>query len=133
MPTPVPALEPDFSDLLREFSDRRVDYLVAGAHADALNGEAPRAAGALEIFVSPNPANAERVLQALVAFGANIEAVSRADLLDVSNMLVVGESPLRVEIRAVERDYGRRRIVNVEDIAINFVDSSADHASSRAG
>lgn len=120
MPTPAPALEPDFSDLLHEFNERRVDYLVGGAHANAVNGGTPAATAALEILVAPTPANAERVLQALVAFGADISGLGKAELLDAGNRVSFGESPACVVIKASERDYGARNVVVVDDVSVNF-------------
>ena len=50
-----------------------VEFVLVGAHALAAHGIA-RATGDIDIFVRPSPANATRVVQALVDFGAPIAA-----------------------------------------------------------
>ena len=61
-------------------------FLVVGAHAMAAHG-VPRATGDLDVWVDPAPDNADRVWQALLAFGAPVPALpfSKRDL---------GRSPL---------------------------------------
>jgi hypothetical protein len=59
-------LNRDFRDLLAEFNDQGVEYLVVGAHALAAHGHV-RATKDLDIWVRPDVENAKRVLKALTS------------------------------------------------------------------
>jgi hypothetical protein len=63
----------DFEDLLKAFAQAKVDFVVVGAYALAAHG-VPRATGDIDIFVRPTPSNAARIVRALQAFGAPVEA-----------------------------------------------------------
>jgi hypothetical protein len=75
-------VDPDFSDLLREFSAAGVKYLLVGAHALAFHAE-PRATGDLDVWVANDEENAQRVWAALTRFGAPMDK----DLADVEALL----------------------------------------------
>jgi hypothetical protein len=61
-------VQPDFRELLELLNEHEVEYLIVGGYALAFHG-APRFTGDLDIFVRPHPQNAQRVLEALAAFG----------------------------------------------------------------
>jgi hypothetical protein len=73
--------------------------LVVGAHALAIHGHI-RATGDIDIWVRPDPENAERVWRALVHFGAPVEAMGLtvADLARPGIVYQVGLPPRRVDI-----------------------------------
>ena len=56
-------MNPDFRDLLAAFNDRGVEFIVVGAHALAAHGLV-RATKDLDVWVRPDPANAERIIAA---------------------------------------------------------------------
>ena len=60
----------------------------------------PRATGDLDVWVNPEPANAERVWTALLSFGAPVEqmGVSRSDLEIPGVVVQVGLPPRRIDI-----------------------------------
>ena len=62
-------LNPDFKDMLSCLKDEKVDFLVVGAYALAAHGF-PRATGDLDIWVRNDPENADRIMRALIKFGA---------------------------------------------------------------
>lgn len=70
-------LPEDFVDLVACLRAEGCELIVVGAHALAAHG-APRATGDLDIFVRPDPVNAERVYRALVRFGAAGQALQRS-------------------------------------------------------
>ena len=76
---PRSALAADFRDLLREFVDPDVRFLVVGAYALAVHGR-PRATGDLDLWVNPTDQNARRVWEALVRFGAPLSELRPEDL-----------------------------------------------------
>jgi hypothetical protein len=72
-------MNPDFRDLLAAFNARGVDFLIVGAHALAAHGLV-RATKDLDVWVRPEPLNAERVLAALADFGAPLQDLTVDDL-----------------------------------------------------
>lgn len=66
-------LDIDSVDLLDAFDAFGVEYLIVGAHALAAHGVI-RATGDVDILVKPTIENARRVFEALVTFGAPVQA-----------------------------------------------------------
>lgn len=95
----VPELNDDFVDLLVEFAANGVEFLVVSAHALAVHGVA-RATGDFDLFVRPTRPNAERVLAALRAFGAPVDAHGLSvDLLAQGDMVYqIGLPPRRIDL-----------------------------------
>ena len=90
-------MNPDFVDLLRAFVDAEVRFLVVGAYALAVHGR-PRATGDLDLWVDATPANAARVMRALAAFGAPMEAIAENDLASPGITYQIGVIPRRIDI-----------------------------------
>lgn len=110
-------LHADFLDMVAEFNAARVEYLVGGAHALGAHGLS-RATRDLDLFVRRTPENADRVPQALAAFGAPSDVASKADLLNPNIVVQIGVEPVRVDIMSdisgVEFDDAWPERVNVE-------------------
>lgn len=87
----------DFSDLLSAFNAHAVEYLVVGAHALAAHGLI-RATKDLDVLVRPSTDNANRVLEALVAFGAPLHDLSVADLTVPGLIFQIGVPPVRIDV-----------------------------------
>jgi len=90
-------MNPDFVDLLRAFAAADVRFLVVGAYALALHGR-PRATGDLDVWVDTTAENAARVVRALAAFGAPLEAVSEEDFARPGIVYQIGVAPVRIDI-----------------------------------
>jgi hypothetical protein len=90
-------VNPDFKDLLSEFSARGVEFLLVGAHALAVHGHV-RATKNLDVWVCPDPVNAKRVLDALASFGAPLEDLSDQDLARPGTIFQIGVPPLRIDV-----------------------------------
>jgi hypothetical protein len=90
-------MNPDFVDLLRAFIAGDVRFLVVGAYALAHHGR-PRATGDLDVWVEAEPANAERVMRALQAFGAPLGDVTAADFARPGIVLQIGVPPVRIDL-----------------------------------
>ena len=60
----------------------------------------PRATGDLDVWISPDPANAERVWQALLRFGAPVggSEISRGDLETPGVVVQIGLPPRRIDL-----------------------------------
>jgi hypothetical protein len=109
-------LDDDARDLLTEFIEGGVEFLVVGAHALAAHGVF-RATGDLDILVRPEPENARRAWDALHRFGAPLVAhdVTADDLATPGTVYQLGLPPRRIDvltsITGVEfEDAWRRRV-----------------------
>lgn len=90
-------MNPDFRDLLAAFNARGVDFLIVGAHALAAHGLV-RATKDLDVWVRPEPANAERVLAALADFGAPLQDLTVDDLSKPGLIFQIGVEPIRIDV-----------------------------------
>ncbi len=89
----------DFLDILDALHRASARFLVVVAHAMAVHG-VPRATGDLDVWVSPDRANSERVWAALLEFGAPVRemGVSREDLETAGMVVQIGLPPRRIDI-----------------------------------
>jgi hypothetical protein len=89
----------DFRDLLQALLQDGARFLVVGAHAMAVHG-VPRATGDLDVWICPDPANAGRVWQALMRFGAPVGGLdlSRKDLETPGMVVQIGLPPRRIDL-----------------------------------
>jgi hypothetical protein len=92
-------LNDDFSDMLGALLVARAEFVVVGAHALAAHG-LPRATGDLDIFVRATPDNARRVVSALAAFGAPLEAhgIRQEDFESEGTVYQIGLPPRRIDL-----------------------------------
>lgn len=96
---PRPELNEDFLDMMRCLQAASVDFVVVGAHALAAHG-IPRATGDIDILVRASSESAKRIVQALVAFGAPLEAhgISAADFATPGAVYQLGLPPRRIDL-----------------------------------
>lgn len=89
----------DFRDLLRELLDADVQFLVVGAHALAVYG-IPRATGDLDLWVRRDAANAQRVIAALMRFGAPVDdlGIRAEDFARPDTVAQLGLPPYRIDL-----------------------------------
>jgi hypothetical protein len=92
-------LNPDFIDLLAAMVQTGARFLVVGAHAMAVHG-VPRATGDIDVWIDAGPVNAEKVWQALIAFGAPVGelGLQRGDLETPGMVVQIGLPPRRIDI-----------------------------------
>jgi len=89
----------DFRDLLAALLEAGARFLVVGAHAMAVHG-VPRATGDLDVWIAADPANAQRVWEALLRFGAPVAdvGVRREDLTRADAVVQIGLPPRRIDL-----------------------------------
>lgn len=87
----------DFRDLLAEFNAQRVEYLVVGAHALAAHGHV-RATNDFDVWVRPERENAQRVIRALLTFGAPLHGLTEDDLTTAGVVFQIGVPPVRIDV-----------------------------------
>lgn len=92
-------LNDDFRDLLVELADAGVEFVIVGAFALAFHG-APRASGDIDIFVRPTHENAERIVAALVRFGAPLTSagIDQEDFARPGMVYQIGLPPRRIDL-----------------------------------
>jgi hypothetical protein len=91
------SINPDFRDLFAALNDAGADYLLVGGYALAVHA-APRFTKDLDVWVEPSPANAVRVMAALRAFGAPLDALTEADFTMADIVFQMGLPPNRIDI-----------------------------------
>jgi len=87
----------DFRDLLELLNAHKVEYMIVGAYALAFHG-APRYTGDIDIYVRPDPENAQRVMVALNDFGFGSAGLTAADFEIGDKVVQLGFPPVRVDI-----------------------------------
>jgi hypothetical protein len=90
-------VNPDFKELLLAFNAHEVEYLIVGAHALAAYGHV-RATKDLDIWVRPDPANAQSIIAALYDFGAPLGDLTSNDLTKSGTIFQIGVPPLRIDL-----------------------------------
>ena len=90
-------LSADLREFIESLNARNVEYLVAGAHAMAFHGY-PRFTGDIDLFVNTTPENAERIEQAIYAFGFGATGLCAADFLVPEQVIQLGVAPNRIDV-----------------------------------
>ena len=90
-------VQSDFKELLALFNVHKVDYIIVGGYALAFHG-APRFTGDIDIFVKPEPENAQRILAAIDEFGFKSIDLTAADFEKDDKVVQLGEPPVSVDI-----------------------------------
>ena len=109
----------DFAEMLSALSEAGAEFLIVGAHALAAHGIV-RATGDIDIWVRPTQENAERVMRALVKFGAPLLDLTIEDLTKADTVFQIGVDPSRVDILsgisgvAFDDAWKRRLVLNIE-------------------
>lgn len=91
------AINPDFSDLFASLNAAGARYLLVGSYALAIHAQ-PRFTKDLDVWVSPDPENAHRVISALTEFGAPMASLTVADLAAPGLVFQIGIPPNRIDI-----------------------------------
>ena len=90
-------LAPDFNEFFGSLIAHEVEFLIVGGYALAFHG-APRYTGDIDVFVRPTTANAERLLEALSAFGFPPSSIRPEDVIDPSRILQMGVEPVQIHV-----------------------------------
>lgn len=88
---------PDFKELFALLNKNNVEYIIVGGYALAFHG-APRFTGDIDVYVRPDPANAERIIRALDEFGFSFPNLTVADFQAPNKVVQLGVPPLRVDL-----------------------------------
>jgi hypothetical protein len=134
-----PELNRDFRDMLSALQTEEAVFLVVGAHALAAHG-VPRSTGDIDIWIRPDPENAQRVLRALEGFGAPFASMDlqAEDLSRPGTVYQIGLPPRRIDflttIDGVDFDeaWQSRFISEVSSLEVAFLGRDALLKNKRA-
>jgi len=90
-------IQPDFKELFEFFNKHHVKYMIVGGYALAFHG-APRYTGDIDLFVKPDPENAQRIMAALDEFGFGSVGLTASDFEIPNQVVQLGMPPVRVDI-----------------------------------
>ena len=125
-------MNPDFIEFLAALLRADARFLIVGAHAVGVHG-VPRATGDLDVWVAPDPDNAERVWTALLDFGAPVRTLglSARDLAAERMVVQMGVPPRRIDLLTsvtglqFDAAWQSRRILRVDDLDLPFLGREA--------
>ncbi|MDF1800449.1 MAG: hypothetical protein P1V81_14830 [Planctomycetota bacterium] len=129
--------QPEFKELLELFNVHDVEYLLVGGYALAFHG-APRFTGDLEILVRPTAENADRILQALAAFGFSGLDLAPEDFQLPERVVQLGVPPVRIELLTSlsgltwDEAHGGREPGEYGGVAVDFIGRKQFIANKRA-
>lgn len=90
-------VNPDFRDLFAALNAAGARYLLVGGYAVAFHAE-PRFTKDLDVWTDADPTNADRVYQALRAFGAPLADLTADDLARPGTVFQMGVPPNRIDV-----------------------------------
>ena len=131
------SLYQDFKDLLSEFENAGVSYLLIGGYAVSYYSR-PRYTKDLDLWIANDAENLERVYRALANFGAPSHVLK--DLLELApdEVLFMGNPPVRVDILQrvdglnFQDSYTRRQSVLWHDTPVTILSREDLIVSKRA-
>jgi len=116
----------DFKEFLKLLNAHKVEYLLIGGYAVGYYGY-PRATADMDIWISMNPANADKVVTVLNEFGFNPPDLSPNLFLKEKQIIRMGIPPVRIElattISGVDFNdcFGQRVITDVDGVETNLI------------
>ncbi|MCH7722830.1 MAG: hypothetical protein IIC76_05740 [Bacteroidetes bacterium] len=119
-------LPPDFKEFFQLLNSHKVHYLVIGGYAVAYHGY-PRATGDIDIWITTNPDNAKKIVQAIKEFGFADPDISEEIFLKEDQVIRMGVPPLRIELLTTisgvdfKSCYANRIDETLDDVTISFI------------
>ncbi len=90
-------LSSDVREFIRLLNTKSVKYVIVGAWAVAFHGK-PRYTGDLDVFVSRDSDNTERLMEVIDAFGFGQAGISKQDFSQPDHVVQLGRAPNRIDI-----------------------------------
>ena len=119
-------LPSDLIDLLAEFGDEKVEYLLVGGQAVALHGH-PRFTNDADLWIRDSEENVRRCQAALERFGAPASVVEAIQALSGLDVAWMGHPPARIDIVKqvpggdFDRAWSTRQTLTVNDTPVQVV------------
>jgi len=130
-------LPSDLIDLLSEFAEEHVEYLLVGGQAVALHG-VPRFTKDADLWLRDTAENIERAKRALEAFGAPTDTLRALDDARDLDVVWMGHPPARIDLMKqvpggdFEAAYGARATFEIAGVAVSCVSKADLIAQKRA-
>ena len=130
-------IQKDFKELLELFNAHKVEYLIVGGYALAFYG-APRYTGDIDMLVSPEASNAQRVLSALEEFGFGAVGLTNKDFNEPDKVVQLGVPPVRIDIVtsitgvSIEEAFSRSEEGKYGEVPVRYIGRSEFIANKRA-
>lgn len=130
-------LNRDFREFVESLAAHAVEYMVVGGYALAAHGR-PRYTGDFDVWISRDPANVERLLRALDAFGFGSLGLKGDDFAADDAVVQLGIAPGRIDILAgldgvrFENAYPRRLEVALGGVTLPIIHLDDFKANKRA-
>jgi hypothetical protein len=116
----------DFKEFLKLLNAHRVEYLLVGGYAVAWHGYA-RTTADMDIWISPTPENARRIVQVLREFGFSPREMKPEIFLEKGRIIRMGMPPVRIEILTdvsgvrFDECYAARRVATLDAVKVNLI------------
>lgn len=117
----------DFKEFIELLNLNKVKYLVVGGYALALHGH-PRYTKDIDIWILPDPENAERIVKTLLEFGFSSLKLDTSDFLESGNVIQLGYPPNRIDILTsadgvnFDECYTSRIHEVIDGVTVDFID-----------
>jgi predicted nucleotidyltransferase len=119
-------IEKDYEDILRLFNKYKVRYCIVGAFAVAFYAR-PRYTKDLDLLVSPDLRNGERIVKALNEFGFKAVGLDGEDFKEEGKIIQLGYEPVRIDLltsvagSSFEGIWKKRKIGTYGKEKVNFI------------
>jgi predicted nucleotidyltransferase len=123
-------LPTDFKEFLQLLNSKKVEYLLVGGYAIGYYGY-PRATGDIDIWISIDLQNANKLVALLHEFGFSTPELSPALFLEENRIVRMGVPPLRIELLTsisgvtFAECYSARVIDKIDGVDVNII--NLDH------
>ena len=130
-------LDPDFKEFIQSLNANGVRYLIVGGYAVAAHGH-PRYTKDLDIWIWLDENNAAHLLRALDDFGFGAVGLMMTDFLEPDQIIQLGYPPSRIDLLTTvpgvtfEACYPDRQMIDIDGVAVNFIDLKNLKKSKRA-
>jgi predicted nucleotidyltransferase len=127
----------DFKEFLKLLNAHKVEYLLIGGYAVSYHGY-PRATVDMDIWISMNPDNADKIVAVLKEFGFDSSELSPEMFLKEWQVIRLGVPPVRVElntmISGVDFDdcYAERVTDVLDGVEVNLINLKHLKANKKA-
>jgi len=112
--------------MLSCLKDEKVDFIIVGAYALAAHGF-PRATGDIDIWVRNSFENAQKIMRALIKFGAPISHLSEEDFTAPDIIIQLGVEPCRIDLLTgidgvgFDEAWQNKVIITIDDLEIGVL------------
>ena len=120
------ALNPDWKEFVECLNEAKVDFVIIGAWARAFYGE-PRLTGDIDFLVWPSPDNAQKILNALKAFGFVSLNLKVEDFTKPDHVVQLGFPPRRIDLLTqvtgvtVQQIWKNRVSAELDGLPVHFI------------